>query len=241
MHLAEPAAVFKSGPLKPPYDGVPVDPVIRLFFRFFSLQWLQKATSTTELTHSIRLARFTRFARPSLKMRLASLGASQSQESQFEISYLDPHIPVVFEITDTNTLTVVRCTRNPNGYPAAGDKLIAINGQKIGQSFDATEALNFLENIDLDVDGMEQEVCLTYENSNSAAGSRSNKGGWLTGAVLGDINDEPVLLHTKTMFKSFLAGFKEKYFDSKKGGEKKITFTFLELINDSEKEAMGRF
>ena len=37
---------------------------------------LQTATSTTKLTHPIRLSHFTRFARLSLKMRLASLGAA---------------------------------------------------------------------------------------------------------------------------------------------------------------------
>ena len=35
MHLAEPAAVYKSGSLKPPYDGVTADSVICLFFEFF--------------------------------------------------------------------------------------------------------------------------------------------------------------------------------------------------------------
>ena len=42
-------------------------------------KWLQTATSTTELTHSIRLARFIRFALASLKMHLASLGAAMMQ------------------------------------------------------------------------------------------------------------------------------------------------------------------
>jgi len=73
MRLAEPAVVFKFERLIPPYDGVTADSVIRPF-EFFSLQWLQTATSTTKLTHLFRLAHFTIFARPSLKMRLASLG-----------------------------------------------------------------------------------------------------------------------------------------------------------------------
>jgi len=34
MRLAEPAAVFKYGRLKPPYDEVKPDSVIRLFFPF---------------------------------------------------------------------------------------------------------------------------------------------------------------------------------------------------------------
>ena len=40
------------------------------------MKWLQMATSTTKLTHSILLTRLTRFALASLKMRLASLGAA---------------------------------------------------------------------------------------------------------------------------------------------------------------------
>jgi len=44
-------------------------------------KWLQKATSTTKLTNSIRLARLVRFARASLKMLLASLGAGAQSHS----------------------------------------------------------------------------------------------------------------------------------------------------------------
>ena len=40
------------------------------------MKWLQMATSTTKLTHSILLTRLTRFALVSLKMRLGSLGAA---------------------------------------------------------------------------------------------------------------------------------------------------------------------
>jgi len=60
MRLTEPAAVFKSELLKPQYVGVMVDPEKSPFFR---------------ANHPIHLAHFTRFARSSLKMRLASLGA----------------------------------------------------------------------------------------------------------------------------------------------------------------------
>jgi len=75
MRLAEPAAVFKYERLKPPYVGVTVNPVILPFFCFFRFNGYRRQKSTTELTHPIRLAHFTLFARPSLKMRLASLGA----------------------------------------------------------------------------------------------------------------------------------------------------------------------
>jgi len=47
-------------------------------------KWLQTATSTPKLTHPIRLAHFTRFARPSLKMRLASLGAARRQPGHLD-------------------------------------------------------------------------------------------------------------------------------------------------------------
>tara|TARA_B110000305_G_scaffold49418_1_gene53238 strand:+ start:192 stop:689 length:498 start_codon:yes stop_codon:yes gene_type:complete len=73
MRLAEPATVFKSGRLKPPHVEVTVDPVIRPFLSFCRFHGYKWQKSTTELTHSILLAHFTRFARASLKMRLASL------------------------------------------------------------------------------------------------------------------------------------------------------------------------
>ena len=92
-----------------------------------------------------------------------------------------------------------------------------------------------MENIDASEEG---EVCLTYENKKTTAAARS-KVGWLTGAVLGEINDEPVLLHTKKKFDLFSANFKKKYFDSEKEGEKKITITFLKLMNNSWKKARG--
>ena len=47
-------------------------------------KWLQTATSTTELTHSIRLAHFILFALASSKMRLASLGAEERVDSYHE-------------------------------------------------------------------------------------------------------------------------------------------------------------
>jgi len=55
--------------------------------------------------------------------------------------------------------------------------------------------------------GKHDASCLTYENKKTTAAARS-KVGWLTGAVLGEINDEPVLLHTKKKFDLFSANFK---------------------------------
>ena len=45
------------------------------------------ATSTTELTHPIRLARSVCFARPSLKMRLASLGAGEARARRGDVEH----------------------------------------------------------------------------------------------------------------------------------------------------------
>ena len=50
----------------------------------------EMATSTTKLTHPIRLAHFARFDRPSLKMRLASLGAGA--KSRHERADLVRHV-----------------------------------------------------------------------------------------------------------------------------------------------------
>ena len=51
-------------------------------------KWQQTATSTTKLTlfHPIRLTHFTRFARLSLKMRLASLVAGENVQGDKKVN-----------------------------------------------------------------------------------------------------------------------------------------------------------
>ena len=95
MHLVEPAAVFESGRLKHPYDRVMVDSVIRPFKKKNRFMGLLRQKSTTELTRPIRVAQFTRFARPSLKMRLASLGADTSAWTSFYAHPVDHQFAVL--------------------------------------------------------------------------------------------------------------------------------------------------